>query len=142
MKFQTMTISVEAVQYQKDLGLEDGFAVYETEYPEDGHTFELSENVDTTRQTIIQPAIQTPQWKVVSEGEWIVTFPDGKKEVWGDDSFKDMFQPDKTDQMVMEYSRYKEFCGYTKEEIYQLGMIDAMKIAGIKIPDIVHPDHV
>lgn len=96
MKYQTKAIEVEAVQYQKDMGLEDGYAVYETEYPEDGHTFELSENVDTTRQTIIQAAVQTPAWKVVSEGEWIVTYPDGLKEIWGDMEFKERFTSDES----------------------------------------------
>lgn len=93
MKYQTKAIEVEGVKYQKDLGLEDGYAVYETEYPEDGHTFELSENVDTTRQTIIQAAIQTPAWKVVSEGEWIVTYPDGVKSILEDEEFQKRFAP-------------------------------------------------
>lgn len=93
MKYQLKAIEVEAVQYTKDAGLEDGFAVYETNYPEDGYTFELSENVDTTCQTIIQAAIKTPLWEEVSEGDWIVTYSGGQKEIWNDNSFKDRFQP-------------------------------------------------
>jgi hypothetical protein len=131
---------VEAVQYQKDQGLEDGFAVYETEYPEEGHTFELNEDVDTTRVTIIQAAVQTPAWQVVSEGDWIVTFPNGQKEIWSDTSFKEMFQPSLEEEMLLEYSRQSEFRGYTPEEIYQLGMLKAMEIAGIAIPGILHPN--
>lgn len=91
MKFQMKPIVVEAVQYKRDMGFEDGFAVYETEYPEDGHTFEVAENIDTTRMTIIQAAVRTPVWRVVSEGDWIVSFPGGEKEIWKDGAFQERF---------------------------------------------------
>ncbi|MFB6364498.1 hypothetical protein ACFCP7_10590 [Paenibacillus elgii] len=42
MKFQRNPIVVEAVKFFKAQGIEDGYAIYETEYPEEGHAFELA----------------------------------------------------------------------------------------------------
>ncbi|MEK5163159.1 hypothetical protein NYE69_12580 [Paenibacillus sp. FSL R5-0527] len=122
MKYQIKAIEVDAVQYHKEMRV-DGYAVYETEYPEDGHTFELCENVDTTRQTIVQAAVQTPQWKVVSEGEWIVTYPDGTKEILEDSKFKERFVAMKYCPVCgLEYGRNgvrkyvgKEYCCNTEK---------------------------
>lgn len=40
------------------------------------------------------------------------------------------------EKMMNAYKRSKEFVGYSQEEIFQLGMEEAMKIAGIIIPEI------
>ena len=91
MKYKMKDIEVEAVRFEKGLGIEDGYAVYDTAYPDEGYTFELSTHVDTTRQTIIQAAVRTPAWKVVSEGDWVVSLPSGQREIWADRSFRERF---------------------------------------------------
>ncbi|WP_339290597.1 hypothetical protein [Paenibacillus sp. FSL E2-0201] len=48
---------------------------------------------------------------------------------------------EQVEKMVTEYSRGMEFRGYTAEEIFRLGMLKALEIAGIDIPEIVHPDN-
>lgn len=138
MKYQAKAIVIEAVQYQKGFGMEDGFAVYEPKHPVGGYRFVLSESVDPTLHSIIQAAVQAPDWKEISEGEWIITYPDGEKDIWDDKTFKERFQPSYEKQMLLEYSRNMEFQDYTAEEIFRLGMLKAMDIAGIRIPEMVH----
>lgn len=138
MIYQAKAIVIEAVQYQKGLGMEDGFAVYEPKHPVGGYRFVLSENVDPTRHSIIQAAVQAPDWKEISEGEWIITYPDGEKDIWTDKTFKERLHPSYEEQMVREYSQNTEFTNYTAEEIFRFGMLKAMEIAGIRIPQIDH----
>lgn len=48
---------------------------------------------------------------------------------------------EQVEKMLLEYTQRREFRGYTSEEIFRLGMLKAMDVAGIDIPEVVHPDN-
>jgi hypothetical protein len=77
-KYRKKPIVVDAEIFVANQGMEDGFSVYETEYPDEGHTYEMSSDIDTTRQTILSPAIKTISgWADIQDGDYIIKEQDG-----------------------------------------------------------------
>lgn len=97
MKFRKKAIIVDAEPYRE--GMEDGYAVYETEYPDEGYTFLTKEQYQKRTEvgekyTILSPAMETRKgWQAILEGDWIVTGIEGERYPVRQSVFEETYEP-------------------------------------------------
>jgi len=90
-KYRKKPVVVEAELYQP--GMEDGYKVYEKDYPEEGCCFVYSRDLQPFH-SIVCPAIYTLEgWHEISPGDYIITGIKGERYPCKPDIFEQTYEP-------------------------------------------------
>lgn len=90
-KYVRIPTDIAAVEFQNDQSLEDGYLVYETEYPDEGHYAVPDGDLDTSKVTVLSAAIYNRgEWLAIEAGDYLVV-ENGEKSVWSKEKFKRVF---------------------------------------------------
>ena len=93
-KYTRLSLSVEAQQYEPDLGLEDGFELYTKVVTNGWISPENLIQIKKPDGTIVCPFIRNRRGIVfLREGDYIITECDSQRHVCGADKFKKRFMP-------------------------------------------------